>query len=61
MRTILAEDRLVLFIDGAHQRGGRWQHFVYKDEDSFLWGQLDSLPNNIDELTDSKILSSDEP
>lgn len=46
---------LVLFVDGAHQRGGRRQHLVDEDEDGLLGGELDALANNIDELADCEV------
>lgn len=48
---------LVLLVDRAHQ-GCCWrQHLIYKNEDSLLWGQLDPLSDDIDELTDGEILA----
>lgn len=46
---------LVFFIDAAHQGGGRGQHLVHEDKDSFLGRKLDTLANHIDELTDCEI------
>jgi phage-related protein len=46
---------LVLFIDRAHERSGRGQDLVDKDEDGLLRGQLDALADDIDELTDCQI------
>ena len=42
---------LVFLIDGAHERGSRWQDLVDEDEDGFLGGKLDPLTDDIDELT----------
>lgn len=32
-----------------------WQHILDKDEDGFLWAQLDALTNNVHELAYSKV------
>lgn len=45
----------MLLIDGAHQRGSRWQDLVNEDEDSLLGAQLYPLANDVDELADSEI------
>jgi len=41
---------LVLFVNGRHQRGGRWEHLVDEDEDGLLGGELDALADYVDEL-----------
>ena len=41
---------LVLFVDAAHERGGRREDLVDEDEDGLLWRELDSLADDIDEL-----------
>lgn len=46
---------LVLLIDRAHQRGGRWQDLVDEDEDGLLGRELDALADDVDELTDSQV------
>lgn len=46
---------LVLFVNAAHERSGGWQHLIDEDEDRLLGAQLDALPNDIDELTDSQV------
>jgi len=45
----------VLLIDGTHQGCGRWQNLIDEDEDSLLWGKLDPLADDIDELSDRKV------
>lgn len=50
------KDRLVLFIYGAHKSGCGRKNLVDKDEYSFLWCQLDALPDDVDELSHSQIL-----
>jgi hypothetical protein len=46
---------LVLLVNAAHQ-GGCWgKDLVDEDEDGLLGGELDSLANDVDELTDSQI------
>lgn len=45
----------MLFIDTAHQSRSRRQDLVDEDENRFLRAELDSLANNIDELTDGQI------
>ena len=46
---------LMLFIDGAHQRGGWGQDLVDENEDSFLRRELDSLADYVDELANSEV------
>lgn len=46
---------LVLFIDGAHERSGRWQHLINEDENGLLGRKLDALANNIDELANGEV------
>src|ERR1700744_5419927 len=46
---------LVLLVYGAHQRGGRRQHLVDKDEDGLLGRQLDALADDVDELADGQV------
>ena len=41
---------LVLFVDAAHERGGRREDLVDEDEDGLLWRELDSLADDVDEL-----------
>ena len=48
----------MLLVDRAHQRGGRWQHFIDEDEDSLLWSELDTLPDHVYELTNGQILQT---
>lgn len=46
---------LVFLVDAAHE-GGRWgKHLVNEDEDGLLGGELDSLADDVDELTDGQI------
>jgi len=45
----------VFLVDAAHE-GGRWgKHLVDEDEDGLLGGELDSLADDVDELTDGQI------
>lgn len=46
---------LVLFVDAAHESGGRWQYLVDEDEDGLLGRKLDALANYVDELADCKV------
>lgn len=46
---------LVLLVDAAHECRGRWQHLIDEDEDGLLWAELDTLADDIDELSDCKI------
>jgi hypothetical protein len=46
---------LVFLVDAAH-KGGCWgKHLVDEDEDGLLGGELDSLADDVDELTDGQI------
>ena len=46
---------LVFLVDATHE-GGRWgKHFVDEDEDGLLGGELDSLADDVDELTNGQI------
>lgn len=45
----------MLFVDGAHQRRGRWQDLINEDKDGLLWRKLNALADDIDELTDSQV------
>lgn len=46
---------LVLFVDTAHE-GGSWRkHFIHEDEDGLFRGELDTLADHIDELTNGKV------
>lgn len=45
----------MLFIDGAHQRRGGWQHLINKDEDGLLWRELDAFADDIHELADGEV------
>lgn len=46
---------LVLLVDAAHERGGRGQDLIDKDEDGLLWGQLYAFADHIDELSDGEV------
>lgn len=46
---------LVLLVDAAHERSGGRQNLIDEDEDGLLRGELDSLADNIDELTDCEV------
>ena len=42
-------------VDTAHECSGGWQDLINEDEDGLLWAELDSLANNIDELTNCQV------
>ena len=46
---------LVLLVDRAHQRSGRWQDLIDEDEDGLLGRKLDALADDVDELADGQI------
>lgn len=46
---------LVLFVDAAHQGGGRRKDLIDEDEDSFFRGELDTLADDIDKLAHGKV------
>lgn len=41
----------MFLVDAAHERSGRWQDFIDKDEDGLLGRELDALADDIDELS----------
>ena len=45
----------MLLVDAAHQSGGGREDLVHEDEDGLLRGELDSLPDNVDELAYGKV------
>lgn len=45
----------MFFVDGAHERRGRWEHLIDEDEDGFLGGKLDAFADDIDELADGEV------
>ena len=45
----------MLFVDTAHKRSSWRQDLIHEDEDGFLWAELDSLPDNVDELSNCEI------
>lgn len=45
----------VLFVDAAHEGGGRRENLVDEYEDGLLGGQLDALPDDVDELAYGEI------
>lgn len=45
----------MLFVNTAHQCSCWWQDLVDENEDGFLWGELDTLPDDVNKLADSKI------
>ena len=45
----------MLLVDRAHQRCGWWQNLVDEDENSLLWGELDALADDIDELSHREV------
>ena len=46
---------LVLLVDAAHQRSGRWQDLIDEDEDGLLGRELDALADDVDELPDGEV------
>lgn len=46
---------LMLFVDAAHECGSGRQHLINEDEDCLLWGELDALADNINELADGEV------
>lgn len=46
---------LVLFVDAAHEGGGRRENLIDEYEDGLLGGQLDALPDDVDELAYGEI------
>ena len=51
-------DALVLLVYCAHQRCGGRKYLVHEDEDGLFRGQLDPLPDHVDELAHRKILGA---
>lgn len=45
----------MFFVNTAHERRGRRKHLVHKNKYGLLWGQLDSLANDVNELTDRQV------
>ena len=45
----------MLLVDAAHEGGSRRQDGVDKDEDNLLGGELDALPDDVDELAYGEI------
>lgn len=43
---------LVLVVNGAHECCCWWEYFVYEDEDSLLWRELNPFPDYVYELAD---------
>jgi hypothetical protein len=46
---------LVLLVNGAHQGSSWWQNLIDKDEDGLLWRELDTLSDDIYELSDRQV------
>jgi len=46
---------LVFLVDGAHKRRGRRQHLIDEDEDGLLWGELNTLADDVDELANGEV------
>ena len=46
---------LVLLVNAGHQCSGWWQELVDEDEDGLLWGELDALADDVDELADGEV------
>lgn len=46
---------LVLLVDAAHERSGRWQDLIDKNKDGLLWRKLDALADYVDELPNGEI------
>jgi hypothetical protein len=45
----------VLLVDAAHERSSGRQDLIDEDEDGLLWRELDPLPDDVYELTDSQV------
>lgn len=45
----------MLLVDAGHERGGWWQDLVHEDEDGLLGRELDTLADDVDELSDGEI------
>lgn len=45
----------MFFVDAAHESCGWRKHFIDENEDGLLGGELDTLADHIDELTDGEI------
>jgi hypothetical protein len=45
----------VLLVDGGHERGGRREDLIDKDEDGLLGRELDALADHVDELSDGEV------
>lgn len=45
----------MLLVDAGHQSSGWWQYLVDKDEDGLLWRELDTLADDVDELSDGEV------
>ena len=45
----------MLLVDAGHQGGSWWENLVDEDEDGLLWGQLDALADDVDELADGEV------
>lgn len=45
----------MLLVDTAHQGSCRRQDLIDEDEDGLLWGELDPLPDHVDELSDGQV------
>lgn len=45
----------MLLVDAAHQGSRGWQDLIDEDENGLLRGELDTLPDDVDELTDGQV------
>lgn len=45
----------MLLVDAGHECRGWWQDLVDENEDGLLWGELDTLADDVDELADGEI------
>lgn len=46
---------LMLFINTAHEGSSWWEHFIHENEDGLFRGELNTLADHVDELTDCQV------
>lgn len=49
----------MFFINRTHQGSSGWQDLIDEDEDRLLWRELDTLADDVYELSDGEILEQD--
>lgn len=47
----------MFFVDRTHELCCWWEDLIDEDKDSFLRRELDSLPDNVDELAHGEVLA----